>query len=54
LCAGSKTNEAYSEEVQASSHVRRNVEDLSAGEQESLKSALQNMVDDGSFESIAR
>nr|WCA44164.1 hemocyanin [Crepidula fornicata] len=46
--------EDYLEEVQASSHVRRNLEDLTTGEAESLRSALRDMEEDGSFDAIAR
>ncbi|KAK7090872.1 hypothetical protein V1264_010615 [Littorina saxatilis] len=44
----------YFKEVQASAHVRRNIEDLTEGETESLRSALLKMEEDGSFEAIAR
>ena len=44
----------YIKEVQASSHVRHNLEDLSAGDVESLKQALLHMMEDGSFENIAK
>ena len=44
----------YIKEVQASSHVRRNLEDLTEGETESLRSALRDMEEDGSFSAIAK
>nr|AGX25261.1 mega-hemocyanin [Melanoides tuberculata] len=51
--AGHVERKSYGEELKASSHVRRNVDDLTGGEIESLKAALQKMEDDGSFENIA-
>lgn len=53
-CAGAEEVEQYVKEVTASSHVRRNLEDLSKGDAESLKQALGHMMEDGSFEHIAR
>ena len=40
-------------DVAASSHVRRDLNDLTMGEMESLKSALLDMENDGTFERIA-
>ena len=42
------------QEVTSSSHVRRNLDDLTKGEAESLRQALHHMEEDGSFEAIAR
>ncbi|PVD32161.1 hypothetical protein C0Q70_07590 [Pomacea canaliculata] len=39
--------------IVASSHIRRNLQDLSEGEVESLKSALRSLEDDGTFGKIA-
>ncbi|XP_076457104.1 hemocyanin 2-like isoform X2 [Babylonia areolata] len=46
--------EDYLKEVRASSHVRRDIDTLTMGERESLKSALKDMEEDGSFEQIAK
>ncbi|KAK7482853.1 hypothetical protein BaRGS_00025886, partial [Batillaria attramentaria] len=51
--AGHKDTKHYKDELRASSHVRRNLEDLTGGEIQSLMAALQKMEDDGSFETIA-
>ena len=53
-CAGEGEVKQYIKEVTASSHMRRNLEDLSKGDAESLKQALGHMMEDGSFEHIAR
>nr|DAZ89886.1 TPA_exp: hemocyanin 1 [Littorina saxatilis] len=52
--AGHQDGNAYRQDVQASSHVRRNIDDLTEGEAESLRAALLHMEEDGSFEAIAR
>ncbi|XP_076453372.1 hemocyanin 2-like [Babylonia areolata] len=44
----------YLEEVKASSHIRREINTLTTGECESLRSALHDMEEDGSFEAIAK
>ncbi|KAL8560793.1 hypothetical protein ACOMHN_061828 [Nucella lapillus] len=44
----------YLEEVMASSHVRKDMSTLTNGECESLRSALHDMEEDGSFEQIAK
>ncbi|XP_025089796.1 hemocyanin G-type, units Oda to Odg-like [Pomacea canaliculata] len=52
--AGSRQEEIYKREVQAASHVRRNIESLSKGEIESLRNALSKIEKDGTFENIAK
>ncbi|KAK7505957.1 hypothetical protein BaRGS_00002679, partial [Batillaria attramentaria] len=52
--AGHHDRKSYEQELRASSHVRRNLADLTGGEIQSLKSALQKMEDDHSFEKIAQ
>ncbi|PVD32144.1 hypothetical protein C0Q70_07573 [Pomacea canaliculata] len=51
---GSETKKGeVDKNIVAASHIRRNLEDLSKGEVESLKSALKRMQDDGTFGKIA-
>uniref|UniRef100_UPI003B98819F Hemocyanin n=1 Tax=Pomacea canaliculata TaxID=400727 RepID=UPI003B98819F len=51
---GSETKKGeIDKNIVASSHIRRNLQDLSEGEVESLKSALRRMQDDGTFGKIA-
>ncbi|KAK7476001.1 hypothetical protein BaRGS_00032768, partial [Batillaria attramentaria] len=52
--AGHMDRKSYEQELKASSHVRRDLQDLQEGEKESLKAALLKMQQDGSFEKIAK
>ena len=54
FCPGHAEITGYTKGVTASSHVRYNLKQLRNGDAESLKLALAHMMEDGTFEKIAR